>query len=429
MRDKDKLITAMLSIARILFGITFLFSGFVKAVDPIGFAYKIEDYLISFQLLWLLPFALAFAIGLIVLELMLGVFVLLGNYRKLSTSLSVMFMAVMMPMTLYIALKNPVEDCGCFGDALVISNWATFYKNVVLIVLALILLIFHKKIKPLFSYHTQGYVLGFVFAFSLLFSLYNTFYLPIMDFRPYKVGVNIPKQMEEDLSKGDLYETIYVFEKEGVEQEFSEDSAPWEDSTWNYVDHTLKLVKEGEQPQIEDFFMIAYTKDASGNLAAGEDITDKLLAKPFTLLAVSLSLNDARKEGMEQLISLASHVADKNIELNIATSSDAHSIEQWHAEWKSPDVNYVQMDELTLKTIVRSNPGLLLLNNGTIAGKWGSRNLPSKDKLSQLIVQRETKEERMINNKSSLNLLVICALFVIPLLGIKWYDNKWIVNK
>ena len=113
MRDKDKLLTAILSIARILFGITFLFSGFVKAVDPIGFAYKIEDYLISFQLLPFLPLALAFAIALIVLELMLGVFVLLGNYRKITTLLSVMFMAVMTPMTLYIALKNPVEDCGC----------------------------------------------------------------------------------------------------------------------------------------------------------------------------------------------------------------------------------------------------------------------------------------------------------------------------
>lgn len=427
MRDKDKLLTAILSIARILFGITFLFSGFVKAVDPIGFAYKIEDYLISFQLLPFLPLALAFAIALIVLELMLGVFVLLGNYRKITTLLSVMFMAVMTPMTLYIALKNPVEDCGCFGDALVISNWATFYKNVVLIVLALILLIFHKKIKPLFSNHTQGYVLGFVFAFSLLFSLYNIFYLPIMDFRPYKVGVNIPKQMEEDLKRGDLYETIYIFEKEGVEQEFSEEAAPWDDSTWSYVDHSLKLVKEGEQPQIEDFFIIAYTKDASGSFVADEDITDKLLAKPFALLAVSLSLDDAKEKGMQQLFDLANHVADRDIALYIATSSDVNTIQQWHTKWNSPNVNYVQMDELTLKTIVRSNPGLLLLNEGTIAGKWSNRNFPSKEKLDKLIAQIKI-EEGLPNNKSSQNLLFICALFAIPLLGIKWYDNRSINN-
>lgn len=428
MRDKDKLLTAILSIARILFGITFLFSGFVKAVDPIGFAYKIEDYLISFQLLPFLPLALAFAIALIVLELMLGVFVLLGNYRKITTLLSVMFMAVMTPMTLYIALKNPVEDCGCFGDALVISNWATFYKNVVLIVLALILLIFHKKIKPLFSNHTQGYVLGFVFAFSLLFSLYNIFYLPIMDFRPYKVGVNIPKQMEEDLKRGDLYETIYIFEKEGVEQEFSEEAAPWDDSTWSYVDHSLKLVKEGEQPQIEDFFIIAYTKDASGSFVTGEDITDKLLAKPFALLAVSLSLDDAREKGMQQLFDLTTHTANTDIDLYIATSSDVNTIEYWHRKWNNPHVNYVQMDELTLKTIVRSNPGLLLLNKGTIAGKWSSRNLPSKEKLDRLVSELTIEDERVANNKYSLNLLFICALFVIPLMGIKWYDYRSINN-
>lgn len=421
---KDKLINTILTIARILFGITFVFSGFVKAVDPIGFSYKIEDYLISFQLIPFIPLALTFAVALILLELLLGVFILLGLYRKITTSLSVMFMAVMTPMTLYIALANPVEDCGCFGDALVISNWDTFYKNIVLISLAIILLVFHKKIKPLFSNKTKEYVLGFVFLFSLSFCLYNIIYLPIIDFRPYKVGVNIPEQMENDLSKGDVYDNIYIYEKDGVEEEFTEENFPWDDSTWTFVDYTTKLVKEGEQPLIEDFHILSYAIEPSGVFVERGEITDQLLAKPISLLVLSLSLDDANERGMKQIVALADYIADRNIELHIATSSEVNVIEQWHRQWGSPNVNYAQMDELTLKTIVRSNPGLLLLHEGTIAAKWSSRNLPSESDIDNIVTQLQAEEKRTTNNKSSSRLLIICAIFVIPLLGIKWCDKK-----
>ena len=183
-----------------------------------------------------IPLALTFAVVLILVELLLGIFILLGLYRKLSAAVGVLFMAVMTPMTLYIALKNPVADCGCFGDALVISNWHTFYKNIVLVLLALLLLVFHKRIKPLYANKSRGLVVVFVFLFSLLFCLYNILYLPIIDFRPYKVGVSIAEQMESDVSKGDVYENTYVYERDGVEQEFAEDNFPWEDSTWTFVD-------------------------------------------------------------------------------------------------------------------------------------------------------------------------------------------------
>ena len=168
MKGNDRLVNIVLTAARILFGITFVFSGFVKAVDPIGFAYKIEDYLIAFQLIPFIPLALTFAVALILVELLLGVFILLGLYRKLSTAMGVLFMAVMTPMTLYIALKNPVEDCGCFGDALVISNWDTFYKNIVLVLLAVLLLVYHKRIKPLFTNKSKGF--GGRFCFSVFFA-------------------------------------------------------------------------------------------------------------------------------------------------------------------------------------------------------------------------------------------------------------------
>lgn len=425
MKGNDRLVNIVLTAARILFGITFVFSGFVKAVDPIGFAYKIEDYLIAFQLIPFIPLALTFAVALILVELLLGVFILLGLYRKLSTAMGVLFMAVMTPMTLYIALKNPVEDCGCFGDALVISNWDTFYKNIVLVLLAVLLLVYHKRIKPLFTNKSKGLVVGFVFLFSLLFCLYNIFYLPIMDFRPYKVGVNIAEQMENDVSNGDVYENIYIYEKDGVEEEFTEDNFPWEDSTWTFVDYQSKLIKEGEKPLIDEFYITAYAKDGAGAFVKGGDITDDILTNKVVLFVVSLSLDDAREKGMKQIIALADYAADNDIELLVATSSEAAAIEQWHREWGNPKVGYGLMDELTLKTIVRSNPGLLLLSGGTIVGKWSSRRLPNQRQLEGMVAKLKTEEKSLpINNNSTASLLIICAIFVIPLLGIKWYERK-----
>lgn len=425
MKGNDRLVNIVLTAARILFGITFVFSGFVKAVDPIGFAYKIEDYLIAFQLIPFIPLALTFAVALILVELLLGVFILLGLYRKLSTAMGVLFMAVMTPMTLYIALKNPVEDCGCFGDALVISNWDTFYKNIVLVLLAVLLLVYHKRIKPLFTNKSKGLVVGFVFLFSLLFCLYNIFYLPIMDFRPYKVGVNIAEQMENDVSNGDVYENIYIYEKDGVEEEFTEDNFPWEDSTWTFVDYQSKLIKEGEKPLIDEFYITAYAKDGAGAFVKGGDITDDILTNKVVLFVVSLSLDDAREKGMKQIIALADYAADNDVELLVATSSEAAAIEQWHRKWGNPKVGYGLMDELTLKTIVRSNPGLLLLSEGTIVGKWSSRRLPNQRQLEGMVVKLKAEEKSLpINNNSTASLLIICAIFVIPLLGIKWYERK-----
>ena len=165
MKVEDRFTKYIVSIARILFGITFIFSGFVKAVDPLGFTYKIQDYLILVQFTQLIPLALTFALALIVLEFAIGASLLLGIYRKWTSRFALFFMLVMTPLTLYIALANPVEDCGCFGDALIISNWATFYKNLVLLVFAIILVVYSKHIRPVFSNKTKPYVFFYVILF------------------------------------------------------------------------------------------------------------------------------------------------------------------------------------------------------------------------------------------------------------------------
>lgn len=423
MKGKDKLIKIILSIARILFGATFIFSGFVKAVDPLGFAYKIEDYLISFHLTQFIPLALTFAVALILLEFLLGVFILLGLYSKITTRLTVLFMVVMTPLTLYIALANPVADCGCFGDALVISNWATFYKNIVLLSLSIFLYANRNNSNPFFTNKTKTFVVGFVFLFSLLFCLYNILYLPLIDFRPYKVGVNIPEQMDDDLSKGDVYENMYVYEKDGVQQEFREDNFPWEDSTWTFIDFKSKLIKEGDKPLIDDFFITSYANDSTGAFVKTDDITHKVLSKPISLLVVSLSLDDANEGGMKQIIELAHCAVDNKIDMHIVTSSDANTIEQWHDRCGRPNLAYASMDELTLKTIVRSNPGLLLMIKGTIQAKWSSRNLPTVAELDGMIAQLQLEENTIPSNNYFARLLIVCTIFVIPLLGMKWCDR------
>lgn len=425
---KKKLIIKITSvIARILFGSTFIFSSFVKAIDPIGFTYKIEDYLISFELVQLIPLALVFAILMILIEFIIGVFVILGFYRKLTVTTSLLFMLVVTPITLYIALENPVKDCGCFGDALIIDNWTTFYKNIVLLSLAILLYIYQHNIQPLYTKRTKKYVTGFIILYSLLFCAYNILYLPIIDFRPYKVGVNIPSQMEEDLSKGDVYENIYIYEKDGVEKKFTEENLPWNDSTWSFVDIESKLIKEAEEPLIQGFTIIELKKEGDGSFKISEDITNQVLSEKQTLLIFSLTLNDMNESGIKEIFKLFDYAKDKNIKIYCITASQEKDVENWDNKWMTPDINYASMDELTLKTIIRSNPGLVFLHKGIIGAKWSSRNIPNQAELDKIATTMQAGKYKSINNNSSLKLLILCMAFILPLLGLKWYDVS--INK
>ena len=224
----------LLSVARILLGLVFVFSGFVKAIDPLGFTYKIEDYLRAFGGVFEQFSVVAFgvAVALSTLELLIGLNLIFKVKLKLSILLALLFMAVMTPLTLYIALKNPVSDCGCFGDALVISNWATFYKNIVLTALAVLLLIFYNKIRPLFVPRIQTVLLVCFIGVGISLSVYCYRHLPIIDFRPYKIGVNIPNAMvvPQDAIP-DKYSTTFIYKKDGVEKEFTLENYPKGDST------------------------------------------------------------------------------------------------------------------------------------------------------------------------------------------------------
>lgn len=357
------------SCARTLLALTFLFSGFVKAVDPLGTVYKIEDYLKAFGGFFtdLLPLAEVAAIILISAELILGACMLFNVRTPWTSWLSLLFYLVMTPLTLWIALTNPVSDCGCFGDALVLTNWQTFWKNIVLLTLVIILLICRKAIPQTFVWQAElGIALITFFAgFGLMEYTYH--HLPIMDFRPYKIGNNIPELMEipED-AEPDVYETTLIYSKDGVEQEFTLDNYPKGDSTWHFVDQRSVLVKKGYEAPIHDFEILTMEFD---------DITYDILdsEEPVTLVA----MYDLHKTDREQLDKLKQLIAEHPSNLYFLTGSGEDDIwafaEELGLDEEQTEHLFCTIDPVTLKTIVRANPGVFVVQNGTIIDKYNLR--------------------------------------------------------
>lgn len=396
----------VVELSRIIVGATFMFSGFVKAVDPLGFTYKIQDYLIELNLTELFPLALAVAIIMVVAEFALGVLLLLGIYRKVTTRLIGLFMLFFTPFTLWIALTNPVEDCGCFGDALIISNWETFYKNVILLTAIILLVIKWKKITPLFSTKIAHYTALFVVVFGILFALHNVYKLPVLDFRPYKIGENIQSGMYVDPEKADIFETIFIYNKDGVEKEFSEENYPWNDSTWMFVDMETRLVKKGEKPAIEDFAIETLYQDEAGEWYIGGDITDLVLSDTTsTFLMVSYSLEEMNTRHLDKFKGIISYADENEYPFYLLTASSLDVVEEWETQHNT-EIQFAHADERTLKTMIRANPGLMLIKEGTVINKWDDSRVPSSEK----IITQDSKTEK------EAGLLMTSLLFFVPLI-------------
>lgn len=382
----NKIEKFLVELSRVIVGATFLFSGFLKAVDPLGFAYKIEDYLIELGLTGLFPLALPVAIFMVTAEFALGVFLLLGIYRKLTARLVVLFMAFFTPLTLWIAIANPVEDCGCFGDAFVITNWQTFYKNIVLSAGAILLCLKWKQITPLFSKKTAPVAAVLTLIFGVLFSLHNVYRLPVFDFRPYKIGANIPQQMFVDPDKADEFETVFIYSKAGEEKEFTEENYPWNDSTWTFVDMRTKLVKEGLKPAIEDFSIESlYYDEAGGHWNIGGDITDMILSEPsYTFLMVAFSLEKMSLKHLQRFKEAHRYAEENGYAFYLLTSSTTDMIKDWELRHRT-GFQFCHADERVLKTMIRTNPGLILLKEGTVISKWDARSVPDNVELDKKV--------------------------------------------
>lgn len=367
MTTLQKSMEALLTLGRILLGLVFIFSGFVKAIDPLGSTYKIHDYLMAFGGSFAQLTSLAFpaAIALSTLELLIGLCFLFKIKLKATSVAALLFMGVMLPLTLYIALKNPVTDCGCFGDALKISNWATFYKNVVLTVLVLLVLIYHRKMRNLFLPGVEWTLILLFIVLGVGLSVYSQRHLPMMDFLPYKVGVNIPEAMKVPEGKPlDKYDTKLIYEKDGVQKEFTIENYPQNDSTWRFVDQKTTLVSKGYEPPIHNFEIV----DAQGN-----HVTDDIIHHQGVVnLVVMYNLAQTAKAGVDKAELLYEQSKQRGEQFYAVTGSSDEDIAKFVAENKVSFPLY-KADPTTLKTIIRANPGFVKIENGTIKGKWNWR--------------------------------------------------------
>lgn len=363
--------------ARTLLGLTFIFSGFVKAVDPLGTVYKIEDYLNAFggfftQLVPAAPYA---ACALILFEFVLGVLLTFNVWTKVTSWLALAMMLVMTPLTLYLAITNPITDCGCFGDAIHLSNWATFGKNVVLLLLVVVLLwakdhLFATWVQPV-------NILICVLAFCLCGGLmtYSLLHLPPVDFRPYKIGNNIPELMVVEIPEDaprDEYEYRFIYEKDGVQQEFTLDNYPKNDSSWVFVEQTSKLIKKGyeaPEPPVHDF-VLTLTDEETGDIY---DMTDEILEQDSVTLAIMYKIEKASRKMVAKLNRLYEHSMETGMPFYAVTGSGEREVEIWRAE-TGAEYPILSCDGITLKTIVRANPGIVVLHQGTVADKYNLRN-------------------------------------------------------
>jgi len=396
----------LINIARLILGGCFVFSGFVKAVDPLGSAYKFADYFEAFNWTFLTDLTLLMAISLAAVEFFLGTALLLGIWKKSISLLSLFFMLFMTPFTLYLAIKNPVSDCGCFGDALILSNWQTFYKNIILLSLAVPVYLWHDWSYSLFGQRTSRFSAFWCLLFPLLVSGYSYRHLPLLDFRPYKIGNKLADLMTiPEGAARDSFDTRFIYEKNGVKQEFSVDEAPLSKPEWKYVDRIDKQIKKGYTPPIHDFVIEHPTMGV---------ITDAILNDTsYTFLLVSSKLEEANRDNIYLIQNANAYAKVHNYAIYGLTNSDKAAIDEWNYEYDST-IEFCSVDDRTLKTIIRANPGILLLKDGVVLQKFAFRDIPDFSKIKMPLNETQWGAVKKVSTLEVLG--KVFFLFLIPLL-------------
>nr|WP_141210516.1 BT_3928 family protein [Prevotella sp. P2-180] len=393
------------NICRALMALTFVFSGFVKAVDPIGTQYKIHDYLSAWGLDawnadWL---TLTASIALSTAEFFIGMMLLFAIQRRVVSRLALMLMTAMTILTLWIYISDPVSDCGCFGDAITLTNGQTLAKNIVLTAAAIIMAIWPLEMARLIRKNTQWIVINYTVVFILAVSGYSLYYLPQFDFRPYHVGADIKKGMEiPEGAEQPEFVTTFILEKNGQRKEFSLEEYP--DSTWTFIDSRTVQTKKGYVPTIHDFSITTVDE--------GEDITEEIVAdKGYSLLLVSPHLEQADDIHFDEINRLYDYTKQHGYRFLCLTASTEEAIGRWK-DRTGAEYKFANTDETTLKTIIRSNPGLVLLHNGSIKGKWSHNALPDVSPQTPKIEQGGLRG----NDRSDTSMAVVMILwFIVPL--------------
>ncbi|MBF1551158.1 MAG: triose-phosphate isomerase [Prevotella salivae] len=410
----------IVNLCRIIVAVTFIFSGFVKAIDPIGTQYKLQDYLGAIGMAGILPnwTLLAVAVFLAAIEFCIGIFLLFAIQRRLISKLTVAFMAFMTMVTVWIVVADPVKDCGCFGDALHLTNTETLIKNIVLLVCSLAIMYRPLAMFRFVSKSNQWIVTNYTIVFILVSSGLSLYYLPIFDFRPYHIGVNIPRGME--IPKGaklPQFKTTFIMEKNGQRKEFTLDNYP--DASWKFIDSKTVQTSEGYIPPIHDFSIT--------DNKTGLDLTNSVLShKGYTFLLIAPHLETADDSNFGDIDRLYEYAQSYDIPFYCLTASTTKAIKRW-IDLTGAEYPFCITDEAVLKTIIRSNPGLLLLKDGTIINKWSHNNLPNEAKLSRPISQSSLG--KMPKDSVPAKILEIVLWFILPLMLLTLADRLWAWSK
>ena len=369
------------NIARLVLAVTFILSGFVKAVDPLGTEYKITDYLEAMHLGHLLPdyAALILSVLLSAAEFCLGIFLLFAIQRRLTSRLILLMMAIMTPLTLWLALANPISDCGCFGDALVLTNWQTFFKNVVLLGCAVVVVLWPRLMFRFVSQSNQWIVINYSVLFILGISAWCLYYLPLFDFRPYHIGTNLREQWQRTM--------------------------------------------DGEDLPYADFFIELNDKEDM------EDITEQVLNDSgYVFLLVSPYLEQADDSRLDLINELYEYAREHSYAFYCLTSSTEHDIKRW-SERTGAEYPFCTTDGIALKTVIRSNPGVVLLKNGIIIRKWSHNDLPTISEGQTATPLEHLSYGQMPTTTVSEKIAMLLMWFVLPLTLLTLADRLWMWTK
>ena len=400
-----KWLSVAVILVRIVVGITFIFSGLVKLIDPVGTMYKIDDYLAVMNMTALQPLSIIASVALALAEFILGINTLLGSYLRTTPKLLLAFMTLMTPLTLYLAIANPIADCGCFGDAVILTNWQTFAKNVVLLLLVLFLFKYYTKAKSVFHREVQALTViwGIVYAAFVVWFAFT--YMPILDFRPYKLGTDIRAAYYGD----DMPDTEYqfVYEREGVQQTFALDNLPDESQGWTFVERKqvgAKLVVKATSAA--DYFVVY-----DGN----KDVTEDILEQDgYVFIMLSPNLAKANDNHIDKIHELYDYCLLYGYPFYAVTASTPAEIDEW-LDNTGGEYPFLFMDKTSIVTIARGNPYMLILKDGVIYHKYPISQLPEEAQLDRPFDQVEYHGTQAVYNERARVLFLVLAL-VVPIL-------------
>lgn len=408
----------LVNVCRLLTALTFILSGFVKAIDPLGTQYKLQDYATALHMGHLLPdwLTLSASVGLSAIEFTLGLLLLFAIHRRLTSRVALCFMVLMTLVTVWIAFWEPVKDCGCFGDALPMTGKESLLKNVVLLACTCVVARWPLQMVRFISKSNQWIVVNYTILFILAISLWCLYFLPLFDFRPYHIGADLPAGMTvpegEQLPQ---FETTFILEKDGEQKEFT--LADYPDSTWTFIDSRTVQVAEGYEPPIHDFSI--------EERETGDDITDSVLHDPgYTFLLIAPNLARASDTNFGEIDQLYEYAREHGYPFYCLTASGDDAIERWR-DLTGAEYPFCMTDETTLKTIIRSNPGLLLLKGGVVLNKWSHNRLPSIDQEQTSLPLEQTALGRMAQDTAARKIVGILLWFALPLLLLTLADRTW----